>query len=409
MKILDTKPLPAWALEGETGGKSEIRERRSARTGTAVLTVVNKFWSSRQRAGHSLHEISYRACFKPELPQFFILRLTSPGDAVLDCFMGRGTTILEASLLGRVAWGNDLNPLGSILVAPRLDPPEAEAVAARLESYPWAGRLRCPADLRVFYHRDTLRELYNLRSALLEGEDTGRLDRVDRWIRMVAINRLTGHSPGFFSVYTLPPNQAVTVEAQRRINIRRGQVPPRRRVPELILKKSASLLRQPLAFPGSADIAGAGARLLTGEARAMEAIPDEAIQLVVTSPPFLDTVDYQADNWLRCWFAGIDPKKLAIRGIRSIEAWESEMDQVFSELYRVLAPGGIVAFEVGEIRNGSIDLEDYVLDIGMRHGLDPWFVLQHQHQFTKTAHCWGIQNGKGGTNSHRVVLFRKED
>jgi len=30
------------------------------------------------------------------------------------------------------------------------------------------------------------------------------------WVRMVALGRLTGHSPGFFSVYTLPPNQAVT-------------------------------------------------------------------------------------------------------------------------------------------------------------------------------------------------------
>ena len=35
---------------------------------------------------------------------------------------------------------------------------------------------------------------------------------------MIALNRLTGHSPGFFSVYTLPPNQAVSVKAQRKIN-----------------------------------------------------------------------------------------------------------------------------------------------------------------------------------------------
>ena len=33
---------------------------------------------------------------------------------------------------------------------------------------------------------------------------------------MVAVNRLTGHSPGFFSVYSLPPNQAVSAEARRR-------------------------------------------------------------------------------------------------------------------------------------------------------------------------------------------------
>jgi hypothetical protein len=48
---------------------------------------------------------------------------------------------------------------------------------------------------------------------------------------MVAINRLTGHSPGFFSVYTLPPNQAVSVQSQRKINEKRGRRPSRKTSP----------------------------------------------------------------------------------------------------------------------------------------------------------------------------------
>ena len=40
-----------------------------------VPVFVNEFWTSKQRAAHSLHEISYRACFKPQLPRFFITRL----------------------------------------------------------------------------------------------------------------------------------------------------------------------------------------------------------------------------------------------------------------------------------------------------------------------------------------------
>ncbi len=37
-----------------------------------VETFVNEFWTSKQRAANSLHEVSYRACFKPQLPRFFI-------------------------------------------------------------------------------------------------------------------------------------------------------------------------------------------------------------------------------------------------------------------------------------------------------------------------------------------------
>ena len=66
------------------------------------------------------------------------------------------------------------------------------------------------------------------------------MDAVDEWIEMVAVNRLTGHSRGFFSVYTLPPNQAVSIKAQRKINERRKQSPPPRDVVELIINEVTS-------------------------------------------------------------------------------------------------------------------------------------------------------------------------
>lgn len=69
------------------------------------------------------------------------------------------------------------------------------------------------------------------------------MDHADAWIRMVATNRLTGHSSGFFSVYTLPPNQAVSVDSQRKINEKRAQTPPLRDVKAIIMHKSRSLLR----------------------------------------------------------------------------------------------------------------------------------------------------------------------
>ena len=96
-----------------------------------IPVFANEFWTSKQRAAHSLHEISYRACFKPQLPRFFIERLTDPGDVVFDPFMGRGTTLLEAVLLGRDVIGNDVNPLSRVLVEARLDPPALPEVAAR--------------------------------------------------------------------------------------------------------------------------------------------------------------------------------------------------------------------------------------------------------------------------------------
>jgi DNA modification methylase len=44
------------------------------------------FWSKRQREAHSLHEIPYRACFKPALASHFIENFTKPGEIIFDPF-----------------------------------------------------------------------------------------------------------------------------------------------------------------------------------------------------------------------------------------------------------------------------------------------------------------------------------
>ena len=136
---------------------------------------VNEFWTSGQRQAHSLHEISYRAMFKPQLPRFFIERLTAPGDTVYDPFSGRGTTALEAALMGRRPIANDISPLSEILVRPRLDPPSLGAVMTRLRALDLSRLHPTDAehDLLVFYHPETLREIRALRSYLLERAANG--------------------------------------------------------------------------------------------------------------------------------------------------------------------------------------------------------------------------------------------
>ena len=131
------------------------------------------------------------------------------------------------------------------------------------------------------------------------------------------------------------------------------------------------------------------------------------MDLVVTSPPFLDVVDYAGDNWLRCWFCGIDPAEVKLTILKKVEDWRSAMGQVFLELARVLKPGGHVAFEVGEVRSGRVRLEEHVIGCGAHAGMEPVLVLINSQQFTKTAACWGVANNRQGTNTNRIVLFRK--
>jgi hypothetical protein len=374
-----------------------------------VRKFTSEFWTSRQRQASPIHEVSYRACFKPQLPRFFIDLLTRKGDTVYDPFSGRGTTVIEAGLLGRDVIANDANPLSRIMTEPRFFPPPLTAVEKRLEAIP-RGNTAADIDLSMFYHPDTEKEIVSLRTYLLNRKSGCRDDMIDRWIAMVATNRLTGHSKGFFSVYTLPPNQAVSQKSQQRINKKRMQEPEYRDTHRLILSKTKSLLRR-ISDAETKNLGKAGKKavLLTRDARSTPEIRDDSVQLTVTSPPFLDIVQYPDDNWLRCWFNGLEADTVGrqITMARTVEEWTRVMGAVFDELFRITRPGGFVAFEVGEVRKRTIRLEEHVVPLGIDAGFSCPCVIINQQHFTKTSNIWGVDNMAHGTNSNRIVVFHK--
>ena len=395
---------PSWSefiadVEGwcRYGKKTTVHERGG------VPVFVNEFWTSKQRAAHSLHEISYRACFKPQLPLFFIKRLTAPKDVVFDPFMGRGTTLLEAALNGRHTLGNDVNPLSRMLLEARLSPPSLREVDARLGSLSLDVPTEHPADFDVFFHERTLNQICRLREYLVEKQRSGSGDRVDQWIQMVALNRLTGHSTGFFSVYTLPPNQATSIERQRINNRRRNQRPEYREVLNLIRRKTYSLLRDMQDRAPNGRTYG----FFQQSVRAPFAYTGPPVSLTVTSPPFLDIVNYKADNWMRCWFAGIDPDEVEITQSGKLETWKSLVRDALNNVAAISVRGGGFAFEVGEVRNGSLLLDEVVVEVARETAWEPVCVMINEQTFTKTSNTWGIDNNRKGTNSNRIVVMRR--
>lgn len=370
------------------------------------------FWTQKQRQGNSLHEISYRACFKPQLPDFFIRNLTDKDSTVFDPFNGRGTTVIQSAILGRKSIGIDVNPISEILTHPRIDIPKTDEIFERLDSINMDEREKPELDLGMFFHDDTIKEILSLKYYLQERSDSGREDSIDKWIRMVATSRLTGHSSGFFSVYTLPPNQAVTKEEQTRINEKLKQKPTYRDTRKIIKRKTISLLRD-IREPGIRErinSTGHLSRVTTFDStKASLLVNPESIDLTVTSPPFLNVVQYAKDNWLRCWFNGIDVDETEkkIFTTPDIENWLKFIEAVFKQLYVITKKGGHVAFEVGEVRKGMISLDEYILKKGIFTGFEVVCVFINDQVFTKTSNIWGVKNSKLGTNSNRIILLRK--
>lgn len=68
-------------------------------------------WSFPDRGDWATHErtAQYRGNWSPYIPRNLILKYSKPGQIVLDCFSGSGTTAIEAKLLGRKCIAIDIN------------------------------------------------------------------------------------------------------------------------------------------------------------------------------------------------------------------------------------------------------------------------------------------------------------
>jgi hypothetical protein len=121
-------------------------------------------------------------------------------------------------------------------------------------------------------------------------------------------------------------------------------------------------------------------------------------------------VAYTKDNWLRGWFNNLNTEAIGrnLTMAKTVEIWSDAMLGVMRELFRVTKDGGVVAFEVGEVRNGKVKLEDAVLEVGLGAGFRCDAVMINQQTFTKTSNIWGVSNNEKGTNTNRITLLVKK-
>ncbi len=374
-----------------------------------------EFWTARQRQMHPVHySVSYRASFKPELPDFFMQRYLTGRSVVLDPFGGRGTTALQANLNGHAAVHNDISPVSVFISSSRKSIPPIERIAARLESLDLArlGRPWTPEEkdrFSPFFHERTFRELIGLRSIWMDERHDDELN----YIMLTALTRLHGHSDGFFSAYSFP-QISIPPEAQKRNNEKRGVMPGYRNVAERILKKARRDLSRPI--PDAFHTASRSNRYLRGDARTLKGVRASSVDLIVTSPPFLDKVDYAKDNWMRAWFIGVEEevRSLSMAVFSDPEEWLAFMKGAILEMGRVLRVGGRAVIEVGEVEYGNriLYLEELLASLfplRLRTGtLRVEELFLHTQEFTKLANCWDVKNNEKGTNTNRCLVIRKE-
>jgi hypothetical protein len=68
----------------------------------------------------------------------------------------------------------------------------------------------------------------------------------------------------------------------------------------------------------------------------------------------------------------------------------------------------VLAFEVGEVRNGEIRLDEFIAPLGRQAGFDCLGVVINLQTFTKTSNIWGVHNNAAAPTPTASSCFRKK-
>lgn len=269
---------------------------------------------------------------------------------VFDPFCGKGTSLLAARLLGYSAYGLDVAPEAIICTRAKMVDVHKEGVLEYLASFPKRPKrsVSAPVSVRTFFHLQTLREIINARRKLLHDIQAGgqRVRNNATFSLAALLGILHGHTS--FSL-SLPCAHAFSMSPSyvRRFAKRHHLTKPRRAIKACLAVKIARCFRHTVPSP-------VPYRVLRGSAEfSAQRFPDliGKVDLILTSPPYLNAQTYAKDNWLRLWLLGFDSKRLQRRYLETgdIKKYSDHMRLVFAELFKLLRPGGRLICIAGDI------------------------------------------------------------
>lgn len=287
-----------------------------------------------------LHQLApYIGKLKPVIARQLLQQFTLRGDVVLDCFSGSGTIPLEALLLGRHTLAFDANPYAVTLTRAKLQAPKSfEQAIQQLAHRLAAAESRAPYDtasipvwVQKFFHPQTLQ------SALKFADEC--LEKDDQFFLACLLSILHHQRPGFLSY---PSSHLVPYLRDRKF--------PRSEYPEMYLERELrprleAKVRRTYKNFESVD---QGKVLGVGQIGVADLNLDTQVDAIVTSPPYMNALDYVRDNRLRMWFLDRNTANYSPEPTERSDQSDAITDAFARNALKYLRTGGYCILIVGE-------------------------------------------------------------
>ena len=289
----------------------------------------------------TLHQLSpYIGKLKSIIARDLIDRYSKPGDLVVDMFCGVGTIPLEAALLGRHVFASDASEYAVTLTKGKLYAPhrldaalaDIDTTIGRVDSLPLPDLEDVPVWVQSFFHPSTLRETIRISKYLRE--------RRDHFLLASVLGILHHQRPGFLSY---PSSHLVPYLRSKKFpRSSHAELYAYREVAPRLRKKVMRALRRP---PRTSI-----REYVTAVRRSSVeyvTLPN-AIDCVITSPPYMNALDYERDNRLRLWFVGNERSVSMDQKLKRVNGFTRTIRPVARQLVEKVNRGGHCIFIVGD-------------------------------------------------------------
>lgn len=345
--------------------------------------------------------------------------------AVLDPFCGKGTVSLSARINGSPTFALDASPEAVVCTRAKLLDVALGDLLAFITALPLEAEspsmLPVSSAIRTFYHDTTLTQILQLRSSIFTALDQPTTRDYALLTLALLLGILHGHASYSLSLpcahaYSMSP---AYVERFAQANGLRAE--PKEVKACLIAKAKRCFSEQlPKAVPHC---------VLEGSAvDVLQIFPEllGSIQLLLTSPPYLNAQTYAKDNWLRLWLLGYSYRDLQPRFIEtgSLEKYSGQMGLVIPQLLDLLRPGGHLVFVAGDVRlrrrktlsrpEGGviINTAELLADIIRRQARAARVLAIHPQRVRSRARYFHALSKSNGHTSHdlieRILIARKD-
>jgi hypothetical protein len=248
----------------------------------------------------------YFTMFPLSFPYNVLQQHAKPGQWVLDPFCGRGTTNYASRLLGLPSIGIDSSPVAVAVAEAKLaaaSPHEiVEAARAILDSCAEPKDVPEGEFWKWAFHKDVLATLCRFREVLLH-DCAGDARKALRAILLGALHGPQPKSqPSYFSNQaprTYAPKPRYSVKYWKSHDLKPPNVDVLRIIEERAQRYYSEVPQNP---GGHAICADSRDHSLTSALTA-----GQAVNWIVTSPPYYGMRTYIPDQWLRMWLLGGEP------------------------------------------------------------------------------------------------------